>query len=1398
MTKDLIFTILLTLSCSGVFNGGEAYFKLCKPGKGLYEPKVVLKISGEKCEGCLELENCTTLEGSIQVQMIRKAGDAVMKELQFPKLTEITGHLLVSLMYGKRSLREIFPNLAVIRGRQVFLDYSLIIYQNDGLEEVNLPSLTTILRGGVRIEKNINLCYVKTIRWKSIMRNTKVDEYTLVLNSNNNDCYDRCYEQKCGPPAGHGSLTNQYCWAPGNSSNTDCQALCDMKCGDSGCVNGGLKDKSASCCNKQCLGGCTKSDSPHDCHACRNFRMPNGECVDNCGPSLYEIDEFKCVKTCPIKYLKLGMKCVIVCPAGYKQGEKETCVKCAAEKCPRVCKTKESDKPTDNEYYKVPIDSLETLNKYKGCTEIYGNLIIKIRGGGGGSGIGTQLEENLGQIEKVNGYIVIRESASLTSLNFLKNLQEIRPKTKFSFLRQPFVRMADLYNERYALAIRDNPKLEALWPFQQNLTISEGGIMVHLNPYLCPSKVNPLIDDILKWNRNDSKRVLDISDTTNGNAVACNVRKINVTLEEIKPFVRCNQVCVKVEWDEAIIDGDYRNVLFYTVSYREAPNRQITEYTDVDACSSDSGDIWTREDHTVSPPEVNVSNVRGLAPKLRKITEYFGKLKPFQLYAFQVEAVVLKNEGAKSDLAFVMTKESKPSQPVGLEANYISSSALLVTWEPPLFPNGNITKYIVTYEISTYSAWNANLDWCSRQVFGNGLGGDNNGEGSTDNTPDGNCVTNLTCNCDDEEKEKLKPEKQSALFAKEFQDLLYKTLFTKEEDDNEPPTNKTVIATTTPATGLNHTNCRNDSQNPMCQPTSAPSGKKTTSSKLSSTSAKPTSVRPTVPTTKPNASLTVDGNINRVPLSNLRHFSDYTITVCACTKVGCATDSSCATTKGMTSKKETADDLGGPLKLKMNNETKTAWLSWLAPKDPNGVVLKYDIKLTEPDSQIKERCASSKELTHKWKVGVNGNYSAQVRAITSSGNGSWSNAVSFSYFIEPELTDTPIGEKDALSLGNIVGASLAASVVFVLACGFVVWYIARQRYKRYSDEQIPGVLYASVNPEYMTSTDVYIPDEWEFPREKIKLVRELGNGSFGMVYEGEAEDITPGDRMRRVAVKTVSENASIRDRVEFLQEASVMKQFCGNHVVRLLGVVSEGQPTLVIMELMELGDLKNFLRSRRPGEGTLPPPTLQELLQMAGEIADGMAYLAARKYVHRDLAARNCMVNADFTVKIGDFGMTRDIYETDYYRKGGKGLLPVRWMAPESLKDGVFTSYSDVWSFGVVMWEMATLAAQPYPGKSNEEVLKYVVDGEVMEKPEECPDRLYEMMTLCWQFTPKARPTFVYLISMLENDLSEDFRHLSFYHTLPEDQLKGLLSSHYKHKNRAETTDSTTNVDSAA
>lgn len=230
-----------------------------------------------------------------------------------------------------------------------------------------------------------------------------------------------------------------------------------------------------------------------------------------------------------------------------------------------------------------------------------------------------------------------------------------------------------------------------------------------------------------------------------------------------------------------------------------------------------------------------------------------------------------------------------------------------------------------------------------------------------------------------------------------------------------------------------------------------------------------------------------------------------------------------------------------------------------------------------------------------------------------------------------------------------------------------------------------------------------------------------------------------------------------------------MKEFHTPHVVQLLGVVSKGDPPLVVMELMAVGDLKGYLRAHRPDadvglDGEAPvPPSVRQILQMAIEIADGMAYLSYKKFVHRDLAARNCMVAGDMTVKIGDFGMTRDIYETDYYRKGDKGLLPVRWMSPESLKDGIFTTSNDVFSYGVVLWEMATLASQPYQGLSNDQVLRYVIDGGVMERPENCPEKIYQLMRRCWSHRPSSRPTFLDIVAMLLEDVNADFYRNSFY-----------------------------------
>nr|CAD30260.1 putative insulin receptor [Echinococcus multilocularis] len=204
----------------------------------------------------------------------------------------------------------------------------------------------------------------------------------------------------------------------------------------------------------------------------------------------------------------------------------------------------------------------------------------------------------------------------------------------------------------------------------------------------------------------------------------------------------------------------------------------------------------------------------------------------------------------------------------------------------------------------------------------------------------------------------------------------------------------------------------------------------------------------------------------------------------------------------------------------------------------------------------------------------------------------------------------------------------------------------------------------------------------------------------------------------------------------------------------------------VVMELMESGDLASYLRKLGDsGIGFVKPA---QAYLWAVQIADGMAYLERKKYVHRDLAARNCLVDGRGVVKVGDFGLCRDIYERNYYHKVGAGKLPVRWMAPESLQSAYFTSRSDVWSFGVVLWEIATMACLPYQGMSHNEVISYVLDGNTLVSggaPINCPPLLQSVMLYCWSYRPAQRPTFLHLLYLLAPRFADaDFRQASYFY----------------------------------
>ncbi|KAG8232333.1 hypothetical protein J437_LFUL012923, partial [Ladona fulva] len=216
------------------------------------------------------------------------------------------------------------------------------------------------------------------------------------------------------------------------------------------------------------------------------------------------------------------------------------------------------------------------------------------------------------------------------------------------------------------------------------------------------------------------------------------------------------------------------------------------------------------------------------------------------------------------------------------------------------------------------------------------------------------------------------------------------------------------------------------------------------------------------------------------------------------------------------------------------------------------------------------------------------------------------------------------------------------------------------------------------------------------------------------------------------------------------------------NIVCLVGVVSRGEPLCMLFEYMAQGDLHEFLISHSPraeSEGVLAgsvdgkPHILgqYELLHISTQIAAGMEYLSAQHYVHRDLAARNCLVGDGLRVKISDFGLSRDVYSSDYYRVQSKSLLPVRWMPTESILYGKFTTDSDVWSFGVLLWEVYTYGLQPYYGYSNQEVIEMIRSRQLLPRPEDCPLHIYGLMQDCWHQVPPRRPPFSLLHSTLHS-----------------------------------------------
>ncbi|XP_004603424.1 ephrin type-A receptor 2 [Sorex araneus] len=433
-----------------------------------------------------------------------------------------------------------------------------------------------------------------------------------------------------------------------------------------------------------------------------------------------------------------------------------------------------------------------------------------------------------------------------------------------------------------------------------------------------------------------------------------------------------------------------------------------------------------------------------------------------------------------------------------------------------------------------------------------------------------------------------------------------------------------------------------------------------------------------------------------------------------------------------------------PPKVKLEGRSSTSLsVSWSIPLPQQSRVWKYEVTYRKKGDSN----SYNVRRTEGFSVTLDDltpdtTYLVQVQALTQEGQGAGSKEHEFQ-------TLSTEGSSNMAMVGGV-----AVGVLLLLVLAGIGFFIHRRRSSLRARQSAEDVYFSK--SEQLKPLKTYVdPHTYEDPNQAVlKFTTEIhpscvtrqkviGAGEFGEVYKGMLK--ASGKKEVPVAIKTLKAGYTEKQRVDFLSEASIMGQFSHHNIIRLEGVVSKYKPMMIITEYMENGALDKYLREK-DGEFSV-----LQLVGMLRGIAAGMKYLANMNYVHRDLAARNILVNSNLVCKVSDFGLSRvleDDPEATYTTSGGK--IPIRWTAPEAISYRKFTSASDVWSFGIVMWEVMTYGERPYWELSNHEVMKAINDGFRLPTPMDCPSAIYQLMMQCWQQDRARRPKFADIVSILD------------------------------------------------
>ncbi|KAF8366608.1 hypothetical protein PRIPAC_84437 [Pristionchus pacificus] len=360
----------------------------------------------------------------------------------------------------------------------------------------------------------------------------------------------------------------------------------------------------------------------------------------------------------------------------------------------------------------------------------------------------------------------------------------------------------------------------------------------------------------------------------------------------------------------------------------------------------------------------------------------------------------------------------------------------------------------------------------------------------------------------------------------------------------------------------------------------------------------------------------------------------------------------------------------------------------------------------------------------------------------------------------------------------IIGGSVALVVIIVVLALIIILVIRKRRKPEIviqveeSSQRKPSIAYTQTS-FYSTSTRKADPFEVDRSSIQIDSRTPLGKGAFGSVFLGRLSRSNAPDWNGAVAVKMQSDESKDSNQQDFTREISTMKAI-GYHerLANILACVTLSSPIVLVLEYCANGDLQSYMRKRlnymleHSNRHSVDPQfmiTQRQQLAFASQIAQGLEFISQRGFVHRDIAARNILVDAFDTCKIGDFGLCREVGKAPEHYQSMSGRLPIRWMSPEAIESSFFSSASDVWSYGILLFEIITLGGYPYPRWRSQEVLKRLNAGERMRRPESCSDSMFTLMQHCWMQSPSMRPTFTHIRRFLGQEMNLSLGGSSYY-----------------------------------